>query len=220
MGAPAAPHHVFAGVSSILASLEQQSAIEIPAMIVAVYILVTTRLAGTETAPDKYQIRRDLALEIVKDAARNDEAYMEVSNADIDSFMREVKDQKWTQMDWFRNITPGAGVGLNEGAEDNAEDGSDDDGADEGGLLPVTTRNIGRRDSLEQDYLQAGLGTMVWTSFSFLRCHFSKLTYLQMRDQVDYLSDHRRREYQVWKKEILIQIEELEKGQEMDVGPG
>lgn len=41
-----------------------------------------------------------------------------------------------------------------------------------------------------------------------------------MRDQVDYLSDHRRREYQVWKKEILIQIEKLKNSQAMDVQPG
>lgn len=165
MGAPAAPHHIFAGVSSILAFQEQQSAVTIPAWIVAVYILVTTRLAGTETSPDEYQNRRTLALQIVKDAARKDEAYIEVGNADIDNCMREVKDQKWTKMDWFENITQGVGVGLDEGAEDDARDGSDDDEADEGGLLPATRRNIGKRDSLEKDYLQAGLSTMVKTSF-------------------------------------------------------
>lgn len=43
---------------------------------------------------------------------------------------------------------------------------------------------------------------------------------VKMRDQVDYLSDHRRREYQEWKKDILIQIEELENSQGVDVGPG
>lgn len=41
-----------------------------------------------------------------------------------------------------------------------------------------------------------------------------------MRDQVDYLSDHGRREYQVWRKDILIQIEKLENGRAMDVEPG
>ncbi len=173
MGAPAAPHHIFAGVSSILAAQEQQSAVKIPALIVAVYILVTTRLAGTETVPDEYRNRRALALDIVKDAARKDEADMEVGNvdnADIDNCMREVKDQKWTQMDWFGNITPGSGVGLDEGAEDD-EDGSDDEEADERVLLPVARRTTGQRDSLEQDYLQAGLGTMVRDSFLFLHCH-------------------------------------------------
>lgn len=165
MGAPAAPHHIFAGVSSILASQEQQSAVKIPAMIVAVYILVTTRLSGIETAPGEYQNLRNLALEIVKDAAKKDEPYMEVGNCDIDNCMREVKDQKWTEMDWFRNIIPGAGVSLAEGAEDDAENGSDVDEEVEGGILPVTKENFDGQDSLEQDYLQVGLGTMVGDSF-------------------------------------------------------
>lgn len=165
MGAPAAPHHIFAGVSSILAFQEQQSAVKIPAMIVAVYILVTTRLAGTETAPEEYRTLRKLALEIVKDAAKKDEPYMQVGNGDIDNCMREVKDQNWTQLDWFRNIIPGAGVSLAGGKEDDAEDASNDDEADEGGFLPVTKDTIGRQDSLEQDYLQPGLGTMVSDPF-------------------------------------------------------
>ena len=171
MGALAAPHHVFAGVSSILASEKQQSAVNIQALIVAVYILVTTRLGGTETAPDEYQNRRNFALEIVKEAGRKGEADVEVSSADIDNCMREVKDQKWTHMDWFSNITPGAGVGLDKRVEDDVDGGPDDDEADEGGLLPGTRRTIGNRDSLEQDYLQAGLGTMVKTSLPLLQCH-------------------------------------------------
>lgn len=220
MGSPAAPHHIFAGVSSILASQEQRSAVQIPALIVAVYILVTTRLAGTETAPEQYQNRKTLALEIVKDAVGKDFAQVEVGNADIDNCMREFKDRKWTQMDWFGNIAPGAGVGLDGESEDDADDASDHDEADEGGLLPMTRGSVDRRDSLDQGYLQVGLGTMVRTFFPFLRCHAYQLMCSQMRDQVDYLSDQRRHEYQVWKKGILIQIERLENSQEMDVGPG
>ncbi|KAM0803005.1 origin recognition complex, subunit 6 [Usnea florida] len=201
MEAPAAPHHIFAGVSSILASQQQQSTIKIPALVVAVYVLVTTRLAGTETAPDEYRATRALALEIIKDATRDDETNMQVGNSDVDNCMREVKNQEWTQMDWFRNITPGLGVGLAAAAEDDADEGSGDDSANEGAFLPLTRRSLGRRGSLEQDYLQAGLGTM-------------------MRDQVDYLSDNRRLEYQAWKRKILIQIEELEKGQDINAELG
>ena len=168
MGAYAAPHHIFAGVSSILVSEEQQSAVKIQALIVAIYILVTTRLAGIETAPDTYQNRRNLALEIVKNASMKDEADVDVSNADIDECMREVKDHKWTHMDWFRNITQGAGVGLDLPEEDEAEDGSESDEANDEGVLPMTMRTRGREDFPEQDFLQAGLGTMVKTSFSSL----------------------------------------------------
>lgn len=169
IGAPAAPHHIFAGISSILASGKQESAVKIQALIVAIYILVTTRLAGTETAPDEYRHRRNLALEIVKDACRNDEPDVEVSNADIDNCMRAVNDQKWTHMDWFENISPGAGVGLDKRVEDDVQDGSDDDEADEGSLLPVTRKSTGSRDPLDQDYLQAGLGTMVKTCLPLMR---------------------------------------------------
>ena len=161
MGALAAPHHIFAGVASILASGKQQSAVKTQALIVAVFFLVTTRLSGTETVPDEYRSRRNLALQIVKDASGKEEVDVDVSSADIDGCMREVKAQKWTHMDWFENITPGAGVGLEKGAENGVEDVSDDDDADEGGLLPVTRSSIGGRDSVERDYLQAGLGTMV-----------------------------------------------------------
>ena len=220
MGAPAAPHHIFAGVSSILASQQQQSTIKIPALVVAVYVLVTTRLAGTETAPDEYRATRAQALEIVKDATRDDEANMQVGNSDVDNCMREVKNQEWTQMDWFRNITPGLGVGLAAAAEDDADEGSGDDNADEGAFLPLTRRSLGRRGSLEQqDYLQAGLGTMVRVSLPFLDYH-SLLMHIQMRDQVDYLSDNRKLEYQEWKTNILIQIEELEKGQDINAELG
>lgn len=41
-----------------------------------------------------------------------------------------------------------------------------------------------------------------------------------MQDRVDYLSDDRRRDYQEWKKAILLQIEGLEDGQEMNIEAG
>ena len=166
MGAFNAPHHIFAGVSSILVSEKQQSAVKTQALIVAIYILVTTRLAGTETAPETYQNQRNLALEIVKNANVKNGADVEVSNADIDDCMRKVKDQNWTQMDWFRNITQGAGVGLDIRGGDEAEDGSVRDEADDEGVLPMTMRTRGGEDFLEQEYLQAGLGTMVMISSS------------------------------------------------------
>ena len=163
MEALAAPHHIFAGVSSILASQERQSVVKIQALLVAVYILVTTRLTGTETAPSEYQARKNLALKIVMDASRQDEAHTEVGNADIDECMREVKKHKWTQMDWFRNIPLGAGIDLDSGVGHNVEDRSHSEEAEEEDLLPTTRRVIGSRKSPERDYLQAGLGTMVKT---------------------------------------------------------
>ena len=96
---------------------------------------------------------------------------MEISSLDIDNCMREVKDQKWTQMDWFRNITQGAGFGMDKPTKDDAEDRSHDDEADKDSLLHVTGRTIDSGIPLEQDFLQAGLGTMVNAALSFLPHH-------------------------------------------------
>ena len=41
-----------------------------------------------------------------------------------------------------------------------------------------------------------------------------------MQERVDYLSEERRRDYQEWKKTILLQIEGLKDGQEMDIEAG
>jgi len=41
-----------------------------------------------------------------------------------------------------------------------------------------------------------------------------------MQDRVDYLSDDRRHEYREWKKDILVQLEELEKSETMELEAG
>ena len=40
-----------------------------------------------------------------------------------------------------------------------------------------------------------------------------------MQDRVDYLSDDRRHEYQEWKRVFLIQLDDLEKGKNIDLAP-
>lgn len=206
LGAPAAPHHIFAGVSSILSSQDlnrktstQKVHVKIPALIIIVFLLVTTRLAGVATPPTEYLRRKDLALAILKEEATEAE---ETQNVDVDACMREVKDQHWLEMDWFENIQVGAGVGIDDGEEDE-DSASDDEEAGEGQFLPGIKRGSWNPDLSDGDYLQAGLGTM-------------------MQDRVDYLSPERRRDYQEWKTDMLLQIAELEKeqDQEMDRGDG
>lgn len=41
-----------------------------------------------------------------------------------------------------------------------------------------------------------------------------------MQDRVDYLSDERRHDYQIWKVAFMIRIEELEKAEEMNPTAG
>lgn len=159
MGASSAPHHIFAGVSSIV-STSPASEVKTPALVIAVYFFVTTRLSGTPFSSTKYPQLRSQALEIVKSSAGEDAEWVEVGEADVDHCMREVKNQRWTEMDWFENVPAGDGMGEEEGDEGVVED-SLDEKVEEGRLLPVKGSDVGRDDSSGQDYLQAGLGTMV-----------------------------------------------------------
>ena len=199
--APAAPHHIYAGVASIFAarsrddgSMDQLGLIKIPALIIVVFFLVATRLAGIATPSKRYVYQRELALTIMKELAAQDVELEEVDNADVDALMRQVGARKWTEMDWFANIQLGSGIDIE---EDEANI------VDEGPLIPGTRREIRSLEESEPEYLQPGLGTM-------------------MQDKVDYLSDERRRDYLEWKTDILLRIQELEKEQEsiMDVDIG
>lgn len=160
MGVPAAPHHIFAGVSSIL-SASSSTSVKTPALIVAIYFFVTTRLSGTAFSSAKYPQLRSRALEILEGVAGEDAANNVIDGADIDECMRQVKSRQWTEMDWFANVPAGDGVGADEGTDEAQGEGLSDEDAEEGHLLPLRRRIFGREDSSGQDYLQAGLGTMV-----------------------------------------------------------
>ncbi|KAL2044299.1 hypothetical protein N7G274_003004 [Stereocaulon virgatum] len=210
MGAPAAPHHVFAGVSSILSTQKmtfssktkaQSSAIKTPALIVAVYVWVTARLAWSEKPAIEYQQQRNSAVNIFESLAQLPHEMRSFDHEDVDTCMRQIKEHQWTEMDWFENIPVGTGLGLSDSREVQAESEDGLAETEEEQLLPVQQRIVSKNGATDPDYLQAGLGTM-------------------MQDRVDYLSDDRRREYKEWKKSILLQIAELEKGQEMDVEAG
>lgn len=41
-----------------------------------------------------------------------------------------------------------------------------------------------------------------------------------MQDRLDYLSEGRQRDYQRWKKDMMIRIESMEKEHEMNVSSG
>lgn len=135
-----------------------------PALIVAVYLLVTTRLAGIRTAPAKYDEQIALALEILKDVAGKDSEHGGAEKADVDKCMREVRDQRWTQMDWFYNITAGSGLGVDEGLEEDVDTIPIEEEAESEQQLPGK-RKLNRPDSVDQEYLQVGLGTMVRLRF-------------------------------------------------------
>jgi len=189
LGAPSAPHHIFAGVSSILGEQDVNGirSVKTPALIIALFFIVTTRLAGVPTTPHEYTRQKELALEILEDVS-GDADRETVTSEDVDCCMRQFRDEPWKEMDWFRNIQPGFGTADEEGEVEGVS--SSDDAAAEGQLLPVKRHCGSRSDSADSNYLQAGLGTM-------------------MHDGVDYLSDERRRDYQVWKADMLRRIAEV-----------
>lgn len=202
LNAPAAPHHVFAGVSSILSSLAQSRrapTVSVPGLIIVVFILVTTRLTGVETKPEEFLQLRERAMNEVRSALSDRSIPVSCELGDIDECMRQVGEYNWTDMDWFNNIDVGSGVGTNEGhlsEDDQAVQREEGDNEEGHRILPLQMQTV---DDLEDDddpgYLQPGLGTM-------------------MNESVDWLSDAKRRSYEEWKSKILLQMEELQAQQQ------
>ncbi|MCJ1275864.1 hypothetical protein MMC21_003668 [Puttea exsequens] len=209
--APAAPHHIFAGVSSILSLRELErnggaeaasSGVKTAALIVAIYILVATRLIGVETKPAEYRQRRRLALEALTEAIPG-EMEQAFDDSDVNKAMRKIDSQRWAEMDWFSNVPEGSGLCLEVEMDEVSSQGAAKDGEDEedeGPLLPGLRRASRRQDDLVDSLFTAD--------------------YDQMQDRVDYLSDKRRQDFRKWKKNILIQIKELENAEETDVEAG
>lgn len=200
LGAPAAPPHIYAGVSSILTlqapvqkvdnpakneKEQRQSKVrqakgpiqgdtKIPALIVAVSLLVYTCLSGKSTPPAEYARRKLLSLNALRGhvpqaAVAPAGAGQETQNklddrnnvsepADVDAWFREIRDRGWTQLDWFKNVGQGAGLGVDEKgpATDNEAEEEEEDS--------WTVRKGFGDNAEEKEYLQAGLGTMVGNS--------------------------------------------------------
>ncbi|KAL8736116.1 MAG: hypothetical protein Q9181_002531 [Wetmoreana brouardii] len=202
LGAPAAPPHVYAGVSSILTlpppaqqsmddgRMDHLRRMSMEALIVAVYVLVCTRLLGVELDFKEYPAQRDEALSIISQFRKGDEPTISVEPAAVNEWLREIGQGGWNELDWFANVVEGAGLSL-EDSEVKAADDSDNSNTDEDNGLAGKKRKPDWEKE-EQSFLQPGLGTM-------------------MQERVDYLSEEKRADYQRWKKDILARIERMEK---------
>lgn len=178
LGAPAAPHHVFAGVSSILTlpapnqedrqterdSVEQ---VNVAAVIIAVYVLVYTRLSGVSMTPEEFIRQRTAAIHAVQGSGIQ-EAVDEASDgseiaARVNNWMREVSGNGWIELDWFANVSEGCGLNLDTGPGD-ADELSGDDRED---LLHSSSivERLEVDDDEDNNVLRPGLGTMVGKAF-------------------------------------------------------
>jgi len=178
LGAPAAPHHVFAGVSSILtlpapnqevrpAEWDPVERVNVAALVIAVYVLVYTRLSGVSMTPENFIRQRTAAIEAIQGSGIQ-EAIEEASDgsdvaARVNNWMREVSSNEWTELDWFANVPEGCGLSLDTGPA-RADDVSGDERED----LPHRSSIVELLevdDDGDQNILRPGLGTMVGKAF-------------------------------------------------------
>lgn len=90
----------------------------------------------------------------------------QVVDADIDDCMREIKEKGWTELDWFANIPIGGGFVTADTDDNEGEASADEDETPKTLIAPMEcTDNLGGSNN---NYLQAGLGTMV-SDFSIHR---------------------------------------------------
>ena len=170
--APAAPPHIYAGISSILTlpapmddgvedgHVERLRKLGVEALTVAVYILVRTRLSGVETNSNDYSAQRDEALTVLNELRSVKEPSSVLDPQNVDGWLREVQRGHWLEMDWFENIGQGAGLGLESKARGTDEDASDDSDMDGAENFLINKHKYGD-DRGSKSYLQPGLGTMV-----------------------------------------------------------
>ena len=180
LGAPAAPHHVLAGVSSILtlpaprpaddkaAPFAESGDANISALIIVVYLLVITRLNGSEMPAQEFTRQRGLAIAAMRESGIK-EPIEEVADSDkvvlcVQSWMREIGSKGWTELDWFANVIEGGGLGILEPDDEEAvgSDLDDDHGHDREANSIVGAMNAPfDGDGDDMSILRPGLGTMV-----------------------------------------------------------
>lgn len=167
LNAPSAPHHVFAGVSSILAlvlpdesqrNAKLDSALNnIQVLIMVVFFAVYARLAAAETPVAVFMEQQETGFEILNSFAGGGAAENEKNQReDFETLLLAMSQRGWAQMDWFENIKRGAGLELE--SPGGYEGDEDDDGI---AAEQDSTSNLRDRYGEEKDQLQAGLGTMV-----------------------------------------------------------
>ena len=199
--APAAPHHIFAGLSSILAHLKDADGrenelldIKIPALMISIFFFVAPRLAGEEIQPEQLQHQMSVSLALMQELIEQGVELQPLDELDVRNHMRQIALCKWVDMDWFRNIQLGSGTGRgSEFASATSDVPAEGEDADD--VVLSLGRNIGREPSESSvEYLRPGLGTMI-------------------QESIDYGSDEHCRAYEEWEAHFRFRMQEQEKQQ-------
>ena len=122
--APAAVPHTLAGVKTILTqpcpnNQKEIKTDKLPAMIIAVYFFVSTKLSGRETTGKEYGGQREVILNTLarlEEELRKEiqdtgwEGWEKVGSKDVDTWLMDISTDGWLKRDWFQNIIEGAGL--------------------------------------------------------------------------------------------------------------
>lgn len=198
---PAAPHHIFAGISSILVYLNEADGregevlnIKIPALMIAIFFYVSPRLTGKEIRSEQVHHQTSLSLTLMRELAERGVDLKPPDELDVRNHMRQIALHKWVDMDWFRNIQLGSGIGHGSEMPSTASDCLMEDEDADHMTLSIRRRVDKEPSESSVEYLRPGLGTM-------------------MQEKIDYGSDEHRRAYREWEANFRLRLREQEKQQ-------
>ncbi|KAH0548122.1 hypothetical protein GP486_008150, partial [Trichoglossum hirsutum] len=123
--APAAIPYVLDGVTTILAQSSpflsnaknappEDKKDKIPALVIAVYFFVTTRLSNQETTGSEYVRQRKAAMTALEADPRILEINEPFGTKDVDAWLKEISDRGWLRLHWFNDVPEGTGLSLEE----------------------------------------------------------------------------------------------------------
>ncbi|TKA75106.1 hypothetical protein B0A49_02381 [Cryomyces minteri] len=175
----------------------------IPALILVIYFYTARRQAGFDVSPESYQTQKSTAMVAMCElAAGQAQSAAEMSRA-VEALMLRAHEE-WLDMEWFSNVPEGDAY-IDAEVEKNDGDGDGEDDEERGARTraqvprtPLRTRRVKGGGEGNAAGLQAGLGTM-------------------FQDRLDWLSEGRREEYEVWKAGVLRRVEGMERARERGV---
>lgn len=181
-----------AGLSAVLAvrgwdpspspAPEALTASRLPALLVALALLVAARQGGRALGTDEFRSQRARAVDAVRSVpegwVQSDERLL----ADVKGFLKAATEERWVDLPWFLAVEV---QGEEMAGREVVGEKTPLRRKEKHALRPV----LGEENAAG---LRMGLGTM-------------------FQDAVDWLSEERREAYREWREDVLRRIEQMEK---------